>query len=418
MLNKQRILAIEAIKKKLKGHTINYEEAYAIMDQFKTRELGDIFVAYFAAAGAREGFNDDELYNLTKAMVETGRQFEFSGIVADKHSIGGLPGTRATMIIVPIIAAAGYLIPKTSSRAITTPAGTADCMEVLCPVEVPFEKIKLIVESTGGCIVWGGHLGIAPADDIIIRVEEPISFETYDKIIISILAKKVAASSKLLVLDMPIGPTMKIKYVKDAVSFGERFSRIAARFGIKVKVDINHQFQPAGWGVGPLLEARDALRVLEQSTHRPHRLEDKALKLASRLLDMCFNEEKKSLDGLLVAEQLLKSGKALSKFREIIKAQGGNPDVASGDLMPGEHTIEISADKSGTISFINNYNLTSLAKVLGAPHKKKAGVVIHKSFDEKVSKNDILLTLYAEDRYKLQEGVETLHNLPVYEITA
>ncbi len=416
-MNQERLVALEAIKKKLKGHVITYEDSVAVMNQFAKRELGDIFVAYFAAAGMREGFTEDELYFLTKAMVESGRQFDFKGIVADKHSIGGLPGTRATMIIVPIIAAAGYLIPKTSSRAITTPAGTADCMEVLAPVEVSFERIQDIVTSIGGCIVWGGHLGIAPADDVIIRVEEPLAFESYDKIIISILAKKVAASSKLLVLDVPVGPSMKIKYVKDARMFGKKFGDIAERFGIKVKIDITFQLEPAGRGIGPMLESRDALKVLEQTADRPIELEYKALKLASRLLDMCFAEDGKKLDGLVVAEQILKSKKALFKFKEIVKAQGGNPDIASQDLGLAQHKVEIKADKSGKITMVNNFNLTTLAKILGAPLHKKAGIIVHARHDDKIAKNDILMELYAEDRYKLQEALDSISNLSVYEIT-
>lgn len=415
-MNQQKIRALESIKKKLLGKSLSYKDAYAIMDQFSKRELDDIYVAYFAAASFRGGFSLDELYFLTKAMVETGKKFNFKGIVADKHSIGGLPGTRTTLIVVPIVAAAGYLIPKTSSRAITSPAGTADCMEVLAPVNIPFEKIKKIVEKTGGCIIWGGHLGIAPADDIIIRVEEKLSFESYDKIIISILAKKVAAASKFLVLDIPVGPTMKIKYVHDAKKFAKRFSQLAHKFGIKVKTDINHLLNPSGFGIGPMLETKDALKVLEQAVDRPQALEFKSLKLASRLLDMCFAADNKHQDGLQTAELLLKTGKALLKFKEIIKAQGGNPDIGSQDLQEAKYAQEIVATRSGVVQLVNSYNISSIAKILGAPKDKKAGMLLYKKFGDKVVKNDILMKVFAEDKGKLTEALETLKNLPVYEI--
>src|SRR5687767_3237800 len=123
----EKNLALEAIRKKLVGKRLSYKEIYAVMDEISNNRLGDVLTTYFVASGYSEGFSDDELYFLTKAMVETGEQLKFSGIVADKHSIGGVPGTRVTMILVPIIAAAGFKIPKSSSRAITTPAGTADC---------------------------------------------------------------------------------------------------------------------------------------------------------------------------------------------------------------------------------------------------------------------------------------------------
>src|SRR3990170_2207954 len=130
----EKHLAINAIRKKLLGKKLRYKEVYAIMDQISRKKFGDVLTTYFAASGYSKGFTNDELYFLTKAMIETGEKLEFSGIVADKHSIGGVPGTRVTMILVPIIAAAGFKIPKSSSRAITTPAGTADCMESVANV--------------------------------------------------------------------------------------------------------------------------------------------------------------------------------------------------------------------------------------------------------------------------------------------
>src|SRR5258708_40022153 len=156
-------IALSAIQKKLVGKKLTYEEIYAIMDEISNSKLGDILTTYFAASGYAKGFSNQELYYLTKAMVETGEKLHFKGIVADKHSIGGIPGTRTTLIIVPIIAAAGFTIPKSSSRAITTPGGTADDMEVLAPVSFSEKEIYKIVEKTNGCIVWGGSIDMAPA---------------------------------------------------------------------------------------------------------------------------------------------------------------------------------------------------------------------------------------------------------------
>lgn len=174
--------AINAIRKKLVGKKLSYKDIYSIMDQISHKKLGDVLTTYFAASGFSKGFTDDEIYNLTKAMVETGQKLKFKGIVADKHSIGGIPGTRTTLIVIPIIAAAGFQIPKSSSRAITTPAGTADDMELLAPVNLSRQKIYSVVKQTNGCIVWGGSFNIAPADDEIIKVEEVLLFESYDKI--------------------------------------------------------------------------------------------------------------------------------------------------------------------------------------------------------------------------------------------
>ena len=226
MDEKQR--ALKAIQKKLVGKELSYKEIYAIMDEIAHDRLGDILTTYFAASGYAKGFSHDEIYFLTKAMIETGEKLKFEGIVADKHSIGGLPGSRCTMIIVPIIATAGFTIPKSSSRAITTPAGTADCMEVLASVTFDEEQIYEIVKKTNGCIVWGGSFNIAPADDEIIKVEEVLLFESYDKILISIMAKKIAFGSNHVVIDIPFGKTTKVKNLTDAKLLKSKFDRIAA----------------------------------------------------------------------------------------------------------------------------------------------------------------------------------------------
>src|SRR5688572_7988806 len=158
--NPSHVKAVKTIQKKLLGKKLAYQEVYNLMDQIAHERLSDVLTTYFVAASFREGFSSDELYYLTKAMVETGKKLKFDGIVADKHSTGGVAGTRTTMIVVPIIASAGFKIPKTSSRAITSPAGTADVMETLSKVVFDIKGIQEIVEETGGCIVWGGHLGI------------------------------------------------------------------------------------------------------------------------------------------------------------------------------------------------------------------------------------------------------------------
>lgn len=408
--------AVDAIKKKLVGKRLNYDEIYSIMDEIANEKLSPVLTTYFAAAGFKEGFSDEELFSLTKAMVATGPRLKFKGIVADKHSAGGVAGTRTTMIVVPIIAAAGYKIPKTSTRAITSPAGTADTMEVVAPVTFTTAQITKIVEKVGGCIVWGGHVGLAPADDALIQVERPLAFESYDKIIVSVMAKKIASGANHLVLDLPVGPTMKIQHFKDAELMSRKFMMLGKRFKIKVVVDINETRQNAGRGIGPVLEARDVFEVLEQTPERPLALEAKALRLAGKLLSLCFSDTpgKKDMDGEEVARELLVSGKALSKMREIIKAQGGHPDVTSSKLIPAKDFYELKATKHGMISGINNQQITVICRILGCPTDKKAGMYLNRKLEERVDKGDILATIYSSDKWRLKEAAETLKTMPVY----
>ncbi|MBI5127695.1 thymidine phosphorylase [Candidatus Roizmanbacteria bacterium] len=412
----EKMLAIKAIQKKLLGKQLSYREIYAIMDEIAHEKLTDILTTYFVASSFREGYSPTELFHFTKAMVETGNKLKFKGIVADKHSVGGIAGTRTTMILVPIIAAAGFKIPKISSRAITTPAGTADVMESIASVEFTPDEIKKIVDKVGGCVAWNGRLGIAPADDIIIRVEEPLSFESFDKIIISVMAKKVAAGTTHLALDLPYGKTAKIRHFSDAEKVAKKFTDLANHFKIKSVVDINEMLEPAGRGIGPILEARDVLYVLEQHKDRPLRLEAKAVRLSGMLLDLCYKQKKIKKNGEDEARKILESGLALKKFREIVAAQKGDKNISWRSLKLAHFKKEIESTVSGRIKDINNYNLNTVAKVLGAPKDKQAGIYLLKKLDHNVDKGEAMLIIYSSDKYRLKEGEVTLKNLPIFTI--
>lgn len=415
--------ALKAIQKKLVGKELNYKEIYSIMDQIAKDKLGDILTTYFVASGYAEGFSKDELYFLTKAMIETGDRLEFKGVIADKHSIGGLPGTRSTMIIVPIVAAAGFKIPKSSSRAITTPAGTADCMEVIAGVEFDKKGIYRIVEKTNGCIVWGGSFKIAPADDEIIQIEKPLLFESYDKILVSVMAKKIAFGSTHVVIDIPWGKTMKVHTRNEANDLAKKFEQIAGKFGITLKAYVNRSFQPSGDGIGPLLETKDALKVLEQDASRPMELEKRAVELAGKLLDLCLVDantsikdefKKKYSTGEDWALDILRSKKAHSKMLEIIEAQSGNPHIESKDLKPGKFSIAIKSNFKSKIKSINNKNITAIARILGAPNDHKAGIVLKKRRHDEVDKGDRLLEFYSQRSGMVEEAEESLKIFPIF----
>lgn len=411
-------VAIDAIKKKLLGKKLNYREIYTLMDEIANERLSPVLTAYFAAAGFKEGFSEDELFYLTKAMAETGETLHFKGVVADKHSTGGVAGTRTTMILVPIVAAAGIKIPKNSSRAITSPAGTADTMEVLSKVTFSPKEIEELVNRVGGCIVWGGHLGLAPADDIIIQVEQPLGFESFDKIIVSIMAKKLASGATHIVFDIPVGPTMKIVHFKDAEIIGKKFTNLAKKLGKKIVLDINETREPAGRGIGPVLECRDVLRVLEQEPNRPLALEAKALRLSGKLLDLCFEDidKKKVGTGEKLATEILRDKRALKKMQEIIKAQKGDPNVTSSSLKLAKYKKEVKVHKKGVISSVDNLRISVVAKILGSPQDKQAGIFLQKRIEEKIEKDDILCTLYSSDSWRLKEAYETLGNMPIFKI--
>ncbi len=417
--------ALLAIQRKISGKRLDYKGIFAIMDEIAHHRLGTILTTYFASTGYTVGFNNTELFYLTKAMIETGDKLKFQGIVADKHSIGGVPGTRTTMIVVPIVASAGFTIPKSSSRAITSAGGTADDMEVIADVSFTKEQIYKIVDKTNACIVWGGAVSIAPADDELIKVEEPLLLESFDKILVSIMAKKVAFGSNHIVIDLPYGSHVKVHNLSDAEKVKRKFENLAEKFGVKVEAIIHKTDEPVGRGIGPLLEAKDALMVLEQHSQRPLDLEKKSLNLAGSLLDLCLSDSNQSLKdrikkefgtGRIWAEYILTSGHAHQKMMEIIKAQNGNPNITSEMMKPGKHQHVVKSRKKGIVKNINSKNVTAIARILGAPKEKKSGLLLNVKIGDEVLVDKPIFTLYSDSHQAVEEAKDSLNNFPVFEL--
>lgn len=415
------LLSLETIKEKMLGKELNYKEIYHLMDSISHHRISKVQMAYYVASSFVGGFSDEELYYLTKAMVETGLTLNInspSKVIADKHSIGGVSGTRASMVIVPIMVALGYTMPKTSSRAITTPSGTADTMEVLAPVNHSPHVVEKIVADVGGCIIWGGHLGIAPADDIIIKVEEELGMENYDKILVSILAKKVAMGSTHTILDVPVGSTMKIKTLEKGRDFGNKFAEVAKRFGITVLPNVEVTKEPAGYGIGPILESIDVLRVLEQDPRRPLELEDRALRICAKLLGLIRGKQTyKDLEVYYeLAKKILIDGKAHAAMMNIIKAQGGNHNIESKDLKPSKYHALIKSSVNGKVHSVNNFNINSISRILGAPKDPGAGLFLYKKIGDPVHHSEPLIGLYTATASSLEEVENTIPNFPIYDI--
>ncbi len=311
-----------------------------------------------------------------------------AGIVLDKHSVGGLPGNRTTPIIVPIIAALGLTMPKTSSRAITSPAGTADTMETMAPVELATADIHRIVEREGGCIVWGGAIKLSPADDILIRIERALDLDSEGQMIASVLSKKIAASSTHLILDIPVGPTAKVRSQQAADALSGGLIGVAEAFGIRAKVIAGDGTQPIGRGIGPALEANDVLAVLQCAPTAPHDLRDRAIALAGALIELGGLAQHGG--GATIAAQTLDSGRAWTKFQQICEAQGGMRRPPTSN-----HRHPLVARRAGCVNTIDNRKIAKLAKLAGAPEAKAAGVELHVRLSDVVSANQPLCTVHA-----------------------
>ncbi len=378
------------VRRRIFGGTLCESAITQIIADIVAGRYSAIEIAAFVTACATSPLSTEEVASLTRAMVSSGERLHWDRpIVADKHSVGGLPGNRTTPIIVAICAALGLTIPKTSSRAITSPAGTADTMETLAPVILDRDAIRATVEQEGGCIAWGGAVALSPADDILIRIERALDIDSEGQMIASILSKKIAAGVTHLVVDMPVGPTAKVRSGDAAESLEKGLAEVASTFGIHLRVVRGDGSQPIGRGIGPALEARDVLAVLRREPGAPQDLRERAVTLAGALLELTGKVPEGR--GKTEAARVLDDGRAWGKFQRICAAQGGmrQPPTAS-------HHHALTASRTGTITAMDNRRISRLAKLAGAPEDKAAGVELHVRIGDRVTTGAPLCTVHAE----------------------
>ena len=385
--------SLRFIKKKLKGSKLDYFEMKEIVKDVVEGNLTEIEIASFVTSLYEQGLDLEEAANLTLAMVETGKTLNLRKKVVDKHSIGGVPGDKTTLLLVPIVAASNLIIPKTSSRAITNAAGSADRAECLMPVDLHIDEMKKVVEKTNGCIVWGGKLDLAPADDIFVQVEYPLGIDPL--LLPSIMSKKKAVNANYLVIDIPCGRGTKVKTIGDANLLAKDFIELGKKLLIKVNCAITYGEQPLGYAIGPALEAREALEILMGKRNVVDVIE-KATSLSSILFKMVGMR-----NGNEIPMKILKSGKAEKKIREIIKAQGGNEKILPKDIEIGDYKIDVKAENSGYVLWIDNSILINIARAAGAPKDKGAGILLYKKIGDRVRKNEKIFTIFAEKQRKL-----------------
>lgn len=377
------------VRAKVYGRRLTDAAIHAVIDDVAHGRYSDLQLAAFVTACAGDRLDLAETVALTRAMVDVGERIDWgAGPVMDKHCVGGLPGNRTTMVIVPIVAACGLRMPKTSSRAITSPAGTADTMETVAPVALRVAQIRRVVESTGGCIVWGGSVRLSPADDVLIRVERPLDLDSQGQLVASVLSKKSAAGSTHVLIDMPVGPTAKVRSAEAAAELAHQLEQVAAAIGLRVRVIQTDGLAPVGRGIGPALEARDVLAVLRGASNAPADLAQRSLQLAGELLE--FGGAVPRGQGFALAQAVLRDGRAWRKFQEICEAQGGlrEPPLAA-------YQRDVAATRSGSVIAIDNRRLARIAKLAGAPKSACAGIDLHVRSGDFVERGQPLYTLHA-----------------------
>jgi thymidine phosphorylase len=384
--------SLSFIRAKVYGKTLATSETKQIIHDISEGRYSDIHVATFLTACAGGRLTTKEIVDLTRSMVDAGETLKWSQeIVVDKHCVGGLPGNRTTPIVVSIVTAFGLTMPKTSSRAITSPAGTADTMEVLAPVDLGLDAIRRVVEQERGCIVWGGSVNLSPADDIMVRVERVMDLDSEGQLIASVLSKKISAGSTHILIDIPVGPTAKVRSLDTARILQRLFLVVGKALGVNLNIILTDGSQPVGRGIGPALEAMDVISVLRNEQDAPRDLREHALTLAGKIIE--FSPDIAEGEGKRIATRILDHGAAWQKFQEICHAQGGmrEPPTAT-------YTKTIESPHRGKVNAIDNRQIAHLAKLAGAPNAKAAGVVLHTPLGTLVEKHQPLFTIHAESQ--------------------
>jgi len=388
--------SVERVRGKLRGQPLSRADFDAILADVCARRYSKPELAMFVLACGLRRLDRGELVSFTEAMIACGSRLEFDAkVVADKHCIGGVPGNRTTLIVVPILATLGLTVPKTSSRAITSSSGTADTMGVLAEVALPPERIRQVVERTGACIAWGGALDLAPADDVLITVERPMGIDTEGQMIASILSKKKTAGATHALIDIPVGPSAKVRSRERGEALAERFRDVAGAIGLFVEVVLTDAHAPIGSGVGPRLEALDVLAVLKREPDANVELREKSLYLAARLLE-CTGAVADA-GGYRAAQQALDSGAALAKFEEIVEAQGRLTPPP-----PAPFRAEVLSTRDGRLHSIDCFEVNTIAKLAGAPANPTAGLRVLRGVDAVVSRGEPLLEIHAQSRAQLE----------------
>lgn len=404
----QRPDSLVAIRKKLLGRRLTEEELSGIMQDVGKRKLQDAEVAFFIATFFNVGFDDDEIYWMTKGLAESGDMMDFKflkengELVVDKHSFGGIAGKGITPVLVSILTAGGLVVPNTSTRAITSPAGTSDILETVMPVALEKEKIYEVVQKTGGCLIWGGALNLAPADDVLISIERMLEIQDFQKVLVSIVAKKVCMGINHVLIDLPYGLGAKIASPEELSLLKREFRKLFERFGIHVEVIAREAKGPDGRAIGPNLEMQEVLKILERREDRSLGLERDILEMAGILFE---STGKASMEaGQSMAQEILDSKKALEKFWEIAFAQGATEKKTVEDMETADISFEIRAEKDGSIKKVNNKVLMDIARALGNPAVKEAGIRMGKMQGESYKQGDVLLTLYASSEERMNNA--------------
>ncbi len=404
----------DLIIKKRNGLKLNQKEIDYAIKEFNEGIIPDYQMSALLMAIYFQGMDINEIKYLTMAMVNSGKTIDLSsvpGIKVDKHSTGGV-GDTTTLALAPMVAAAGVPVAKMSGRGLGHTGGTIDKLESIegFKTELSLKKFIDIVKKVGVSII-SPTSDLAPADKKLYALRDVTgTIDSIPLIVSSIMSKKLAAGANAIVLDVTTGSGAFMQEYKDSLKLGKIMVDIGLELGKETVAVVSNMDEPLGFAIGNSLEVKEAIEVLKN--RGPEDLRDLCLVLGAHMLKLS-GTVKNYEEGKSKLEKILKEGTALEKFKEMITAQGGNPEIIDNpELLPlAKHSIKIKADASGYVQKIDSLLIGESAMLLGAGREKKeskidlsVGIVLKKKVGSKVNINEDLAEVYYNDSQKMKEA--------------
>lgn len=407
---------VELIIKKRNGFELTKEEFSTIIDGFVSGDIPDYQVSAFLMAVYFEGLTNNETAILTDIMMRSGELIDLSeikGIKVDKHSTGGV-GDKTTLVLAPLVAAAGVPVAKMSGRGLGHTGGTLDKMESIKGLSVDMSRQEFIDNiKKHNIAVCGQNVNLVPADKKLYALRDVTgTVDNISLIASSIMSKKLACGADAIVIDIKVGHGAFMKTVKDAEVLANIMIGIGSEMNRKVIAVITSMSQPLGFTIGNALEVKEVIDTLKGNG--PKDLLELCLELGSHML-VLGDVAKNQSEGVEILKKLIDSGEAFKKFKELVKAQGGDTSVIDQkELLPGTQFSEFYKSKSkGYISDLNALDIGLASVKLGAGRETKesiidhgAGIVLKKKIGDYVKKDEKLAILYSNNRSNFTKANE------------
>lgn len=416
MDSKYNIVSI--IRKKRDGQTLLKEEIKYLIDQYTADEIPDYQVSAFLMASFLNGLNEEESAALTASMLHSGEVVDLShvsGKKVDKHSTGGV-GDKLSLILAPIVAAAGVPVPMISGRGLGHTGGTLDKLESIpgFTVDMDLARYKEII-GKHDLVLAGQTAEIAPADKRLYALRDvTATVESIPLIAGSIMSKKLAEGIDALVLDVKAGSGAFMKTTEDAIKLGEALVGIGTQFEKETIAYVTNMNQPLGYKIGNWLEVEECIDAMHGNG--PDDIMEITYLLSGTMIYLGGKADTVK-KGIEISKEMIETAAAFQKWLDIVEEQGGDVEmIKSPEKYPkAEYEFEIKSDKDGYMSEMDSFEIGMASVELGAGRKKKeddvdpqAGIVLKKKIGDKIAKGETILTGYTNKPSTIEAASDQL----------